>query len=353
MKLTSPFGSAINTRSYSSGAYRYGFNGKETDEESFSGAIAFEARILDSRIGRFLSLDPLSSQYPWNCPYSFAENKVTRFIDLEGLEAAPSQILWNDIGINSNTSQSCVEEVNKAVEKANQVTKDYIIPGVAVVGGVVAIIVTAGAAAPVFATVASVLSGTMAVVGGSVKIGLTLAGERDAASKVPTSYLGGTVSVVLKVVNGENTTTQNVSGVIEIVEGVATLNFKPTSSLDVVGNIISIVSITQTTTEIINNIGNIDNGSSTESSGAINAKKVLDKKSDASNTGGNSNTAQTSSSSSNTNTTSPNESNSSPTSPVSNFKKNWNLNSNNSTIKCDQDNLRTPQTPIVKPKTGG
>ena len=43
-------------------------------------------RIHDPRIGRFMSVDPLASQYPFNSPYAFAENSVIRFIDLEGLE---------------------------------------------------------------------------------------------------------------------------------------------------------------------------------------------------------------------------------------------------------------------------
>ena len=40
----------------------------------------------DPRVGRFLSLDPLASKYPWNSPYVFSENKVIDAIELEGLE---------------------------------------------------------------------------------------------------------------------------------------------------------------------------------------------------------------------------------------------------------------------------
>jgi RHS repeat-associated protein len=43
-------------------------------------------RIYDPRIGRFLSTDPLSAEYPWNSSYAFAENDVIRSIDLEGAE---------------------------------------------------------------------------------------------------------------------------------------------------------------------------------------------------------------------------------------------------------------------------
>lgn len=49
-------------------------------------AYAFEYRIHDPRLGRFLSVDPLFRDYPWNSTYAFAENDVIRCIDLEGAE---------------------------------------------------------------------------------------------------------------------------------------------------------------------------------------------------------------------------------------------------------------------------
>jgi len=39
-----------------------------------------------SRLGRFFAVDPLSSEYPWNSPYAFSENRVLDGIELEGLE---------------------------------------------------------------------------------------------------------------------------------------------------------------------------------------------------------------------------------------------------------------------------
>jgi hypothetical protein len=46
----------------------------------------------DVRVGRFWSVDPLAMQYPWNSPYSFAENKVIQFVELEGGEIALPRI---------------------------------------------------------------------------------------------------------------------------------------------------------------------------------------------------------------------------------------------------------------------
>lgn len=66
--------------------YKFGFNNQEKDSE-LGDAYAFEYRIHDARLGRFLSVDPLAPEYPWNSTYAFAENKVIQAIELEGLEA--------------------------------------------------------------------------------------------------------------------------------------------------------------------------------------------------------------------------------------------------------------------------
>jgi RHS repeat-associated protein len=76
-------------RSYSAtAAYRYGFNGKENDNEvkGEGGQQDYGMRINDPRLGRFLSVDPLKAEFPWNSPYSFAENDAIRSVDLDGLE---------------------------------------------------------------------------------------------------------------------------------------------------------------------------------------------------------------------------------------------------------------------------
>lgn len=83
-----PFGSTLPTRSWNdaSGQYRYGFNGKEKDSEKAYDNYDFGARIYDGRLGRFLKLDALIKNFPWNTPYAFAENDVISCMDLDGLE---------------------------------------------------------------------------------------------------------------------------------------------------------------------------------------------------------------------------------------------------------------------------
>ena len=69
--------------------YRYGFNSKENDNEvkGVGNQQDYGMRIYDTRVGRFLSVDPLTKSYPELTPYQFASNSPLANIDLDGLEA--------------------------------------------------------------------------------------------------------------------------------------------------------------------------------------------------------------------------------------------------------------------------
>jgi len=71
-------------RVFNGGGYRYGFNGKENDNEvkGSDNQVAFEARIYDPRVGLFLSCDPLERTYPWQSTYVFAHNNPIKLIDV-------------------------------------------------------------------------------------------------------------------------------------------------------------------------------------------------------------------------------------------------------------------------------
>ncbi len=71
-------------RMYSGGGYRFGFNGQEKEPE-LGDYYAFEYRIHDARLGRFLSVDPLAPEYPMLSPYCFAGNSPIKLIDVFGL----------------------------------------------------------------------------------------------------------------------------------------------------------------------------------------------------------------------------------------------------------------------------
>lgn len=91
------FGAIIKGTAYNApgSGYRYGFNGKENDNEVkkdqdgnnlTGGQQDYGMRIYDGRLGKFLSVDPLSEHYPWYTPYSFGGNSPVKFIDLDGKE---------------------------------------------------------------------------------------------------------------------------------------------------------------------------------------------------------------------------------------------------------------------------
>uniref|UniRef100_UPI002ED1D933 RHS repeat domain-containing protein n=1 Tax=Flavobacterium sp. C4GT6 TaxID=3103818 RepID=UPI002ED1D933 len=83
-----PFGMQMPNRFYNGTDYRYGFNGKEKDDEikGLGAQYDYGFRIYDSRIGRFLSTDPLFAGYPYYTPYQFAGNRPIWAVDLDGLE---------------------------------------------------------------------------------------------------------------------------------------------------------------------------------------------------------------------------------------------------------------------------
>jgi RHS repeat-associated protein len=76
-------------RKFSAGTqYRYGFNGKENDNEvkGEGNQQDYGMRIYDPRLGKFLSVDPLTQRFPFYTPYSFAGNMPISAIDLDGSE---------------------------------------------------------------------------------------------------------------------------------------------------------------------------------------------------------------------------------------------------------------------------
>ncbi|TRX09633.1 RHS repeat-associated core domain-containing protein [Flavobacterium gawalongense] len=78
----------IPNRHGNSGAYRYGFQGQEMDNEikGEGNSINYTFRMHDPRVGRFFATDPLFREYPHNSPYAFSENRVIDGVELEGLE---------------------------------------------------------------------------------------------------------------------------------------------------------------------------------------------------------------------------------------------------------------------------
>lgn len=103
----------------SASKYKYGFNGKENDDET--GTQDYGLRIYNPALARFLSVDPLSKEYPWNSTYAFAENTPIAFIDLDGAErqkAADGSIIDGPFDINL-INKKLEENKNKSASTAN------------------------------------------------------------------------------------------------------------------------------------------------------------------------------------------------------------------------------------------
>jgi RHS repeat-associated protein len=87
-----PFGQLMPGRQY--GALgRYGFNGKEQDPETKGSGAQYDYgfRIYDPRLGKFLSVDPLTRNFPMLTPYQYASNNPVEGVDLDGLEYVSSK----------------------------------------------------------------------------------------------------------------------------------------------------------------------------------------------------------------------------------------------------------------------
>jgi RHS repeat-associated protein len=87
------YGSTINERTYdySSTKFRFAFNGKELDNEvyGFGNFQDYGARMYNTRLGRFISADPIivfQKRYTWLSSYQFASDNPIKYIDFDGLE---------------------------------------------------------------------------------------------------------------------------------------------------------------------------------------------------------------------------------------------------------------------------
>jgi RHS repeat-associated protein len=79
-----PFGMTMDGRSgnIGSGDARYKYTTKERDAES--GYDYFGARYYDSRIGRWMAVDPMAEKYPGVGPFVYAKDNPVRLFDSDG-----------------------------------------------------------------------------------------------------------------------------------------------------------------------------------------------------------------------------------------------------------------------------
>ena len=116
-----PFGSLEPGRAFdASGTYRYGFNGKENDNEvkGTGNQQDYGMRIYDPRVGRFLSVDASTKKFPGLTPYQFSSNTPIQAIDLDGNESLKvtalrglSSATGHILGISSSFTYSATSHI--------------------------------------------------------------------------------------------------------------------------------------------------------------------------------------------------------------------------------------------------
>ncbi|MDD4575863.1 MAG: RHS repeat-associated core domain-containing protein [Bacteroidales bacterium] len=114
-----PFGSPMDGRTFSSEEYRFGFNGQEKDDEikGSGNSYDFGARIYDSRLGRWLSLDPLQEKYPDLSAYVFVANSPLIFVDPDGKDIVIYSSAYDNNPIIYKPGMSADGITNKDVVK--------------------------------------------------------------------------------------------------------------------------------------------------------------------------------------------------------------------------------------------
>lgn len=119
-----PFGMIEPGRSftgYKDSAYRYAFNGKLLDNDIYGSKNSYDygARFYDPRLGRFMSIDPLTKKFPMLTPYQFSSNTPIQAVDLDGKESSLSYQAFSAAGVTTATAQQDENYVNTAISSIN------------------------------------------------------------------------------------------------------------------------------------------------------------------------------------------------------------------------------------------
>jgi RHS repeat-associated protein len=120
--------------------YKYGFNSMEKDNEINvnGGSYDFGARIYDSRLGRWLSLDNSAFNYPSSSPYSSVDNSPILNIDFDGNDfiVSTTKDASGKIILTVSSTIYCVGASPMMIAEMNnifkQIYKDYESNGIVV-----------------------------------------------------------------------------------------------------------------------------------------------------------------------------------------------------------------------------
>jgi RHS repeat-associated protein len=111
----------VSWRKSCTGGYRYGFNGQEKDNEIKGGgnSLDFGARVYDSRLGRWLSLDPFQANYPDLSPFNFVGNSPLMFIDPDG------EKIINAEGLRKLKAEAQIKKLTQSIVQLEISKKNY------------------------------------------------------------------------------------------------------------------------------------------------------------------------------------------------------------------------------------
>jgi RHS repeat-associated protein len=89
------------TRHESSAGYRYGYNGKELENETDLDVYDYGARFYNPAVPFFWSIDPKADKYTFQSPYVYAQNNPVLYMDING-EGTEE---WDDWYKNKETGE--------------------------------------------------------------------------------------------------------------------------------------------------------------------------------------------------------------------------------------------------------
>ncbi len=98
---------SVKTKKKTRSHHTFGFNGKENDNEVKGNGNQqdYGMRIYDTRLSRFLSVDPLAAKYPMLSPYCFVANNPIYYVDPDGRE------IWIAFDVTNKDGSTSIQKV--------------------------------------------------------------------------------------------------------------------------------------------------------------------------------------------------------------------------------------------------